>query len=625
MSTNGFGLMKKQSVTQMNTGFLFIPRVNRHNSAALKAAAFCGFLIAALSASADGVNPNTGLWVGTVALRTVNEVSIPKDANNVDVAPNPAIPTATADRADILLILHVNGAGQVSLLKDVAVVNRNASGDAHSTLADVVALGSDESSLSLVTDPRLYAEFPMQKAVRLSSVVFDFGDAQATAAVDTLVSNVLAQVVAYVQSVPVNDIDSISERNDKVNTQAPIIAHAQDGLVTAADVSASFGTFLRTQFTPAKVLLVAQTTNGVDAQEMMVAATSLKNASFFGDTRALEMVNAVKAAGTNEALNVAASFADTGNLYQRFVCGKLVGDALLAAAVCASTNPAVTLTELKGGLASAATTEALRIQALASPYTDTRAATALDTVLNAVIAAALANSGKPSAEIEVLATAAGKAARAELVVRYPIPRTAPTGDYTAFVTSTAFKSEASLTAARAALADALLEKASNPLTWQARVPIVARDAAVNALQSVYSTAALAMRNELLMTGAFGLGSGDPRFTADVLPQGQLGPAGLTGTIRLPANHPTNPFRHRRNPDHSTGVDITRNLRIDFDAAASTNGVVPAAFGVTSVTGMYREEVLGLHKPLGPNQNIGLKTEGRFQLNRISRIDTLNAK
>ena len=624
MSTNGLGLIRTPRETRRSTGFLFARRVCLRQHVSRGAAVVCGLLFSALSASAEGVSPNTGLWVGTVALRTVNEVSVPKGSDNVDVAPNPAIPTATADRADILLILHVNGAGQVSLLKDVAVVNRNASGEAGSTLADVVARGSDESALSLVTDPRLYAEFPMQKATRLSSVVFDFGDAQATAAVDALVSNVVAQVVSYVQGVSPGAIDTIAERNDKVNTQGQIIAGAQAGLVTTANVSEVFGRFLG-DFSPDKVLAVALETNGVDAQNLTAAAAAVKNASFFGDTRALEMVAAVKAAGTNQALNVAATFADTANLYQRFVSGKLFGDALLAAATCASTNLTVTLAQLKGGAASEAAMEALRIQALSSPYADTRAMTAVDTVLSAVIAAAQANSDKTPAEIEDLAAAAGKDALAVLVARYPVPRTAPTGDYTAFVTSKVFKTTAPLAAARAALAAALLEKADNPLTWQARVPVVARDAAVNALQDVYTAAALAMRNELPLEGAFGLGSGDARFTADVLPQGQLGPAGLTGTIRLPANYPTNPFRHRRNPEHSTGFDITRNIRIDFDATASSNLMVSAAYGVATVTGMYREEILGLHKPLGPTQNIGLRTEGRFQLNRISRIDALNAK
>jgi hypothetical protein len=581
----------------------------------------CGLLWAA--AASAGTDPYAGLWVGTAGLRAVNEVTIPKNADNVDVAPDPAVPTATGDRADILLILHVNGAGQVNLLKDVAVVNRNASGSAAATLADVVAAGSDESALSLVTDPKLYAEFPMQKAVRLSSVVFDFGDAQATAAVDALVSNVVAQVETYTHDVTESAIDTIAERNALVEAQGQTIAAAQAGLVAAADVAAGFGAFLA-QFTPAKVLSVAQAPNGSDAQAVRAAATALRDASFFGDTRALEMFNAVKAAGTGEAFNVAAAYSDTENRYQRFVCGKLFGDALAAAAVYVSTNAAATLAVLKGGPANAAALEALRIQALSSPYADTRAETALDTVLAAVIAAAQANSGSPSAEIKESAFAAGKSALAEQVARYPSLRTAPTSDYTAFVTSAAFAG-APLTASRAALAAALLEKADNPLTWQARVPVVARDAAVNALRPVYSSAALAMRNELPMDGTFGPGTGGAALFTAELPAGASSPTGVVGTIRLPANHPTNPFRHRRHPDHSAGVDITRTIRLDFDGTASTNGVTPAAHGVTSVTGMYREEVLGLHKPLGPDKNIGLRTEGRFQLNRVSRIDALNAR
>ena len=51
-------------------------------------------------------------------------------------------------------------------------------------------------------------------------------------------------------------------------------------------------------------------------------------------------------------------------------------------------------------------------------------------------------------------------------------------------------------------------------------------------------------------------------------------------------------------------------------------------GVDKITGTYREEILGLHKPLGPQPDtspIGLKVEGTLELNRISLIDTLNAR
>ena len=99
---------------------------------------------------------------------------------------------------------------------------------------------------------------------------------------------------------------------------------------------------------------------------------------------------------------------------------------------------------------------------------------------------------------------------------------------------------------------------------------------------------------------------------------------MTGTIFLPADHPTNPFRHRRHPDHRSGFDVQRQIRIDFDGDPE-DPLEPAGFGVDRITGTYREEVLGLHKPLGPDKDIGLKVEGKFELNRISLIDTLNAR
>jgi len=145
------------------------------------------------------------------------------------------------------------------------------------------------------------------------------------------------------------------------------------------------------------------------------------------------------------------------------------------------------------------------------------------------------------------------------------------------------------------------------------------------LQSVYSAAARAMQNELPLVGSFALGSGDPRFLADIPSMESLGAAGLAGQILLPANHPTNPFRHRRHPDHSSGFDITRNIRIDFDAALTEGSIPSVTRGVSTVSGLYREEVFGLHKPLGPNKDVGLRTEGRFQLNRVSAIGTLNGK
>ena len=75
-----------------------------------------------------GSNPYRGLWVGQANLNYVTEVSVPLDENNVAIAPDPNKPTPTADQAQIRLILHVNGAGQVNLLKDVAIMKRSMKG-----------------------------------------------------------------------------------------------------------------------------------------------------------------------------------------------------------------------------------------------------------------------------------------------------------------------------------------------------------------------------------------------------------------------------------------------------------------------------------------------------------------
>ena len=40
--------------------------------------------------------------------------------------------------------------------------------------------------------------------------------------------------------------------------------------------------------------------------------------------------------------------------------------------------------------------------------------------------------------------------------------------------------------------------------------------------------------------------------------------------------------------------------------------------------LSREEILGLHKKLGPAQDVGLRVEGTFELQRLSLIDALNA-
>ena len=50
---------------------------------------------------------------------------------------------------------------------------------------------------------------------------------------------------------------------------------------------------------------------------------------------------------------------------------------------------------------------------------------------------------------------------------------------------------------------------------------------------------------------------------------------------------------------------------------------PGGYGVDRLQGIYKEEIHGLHKPLGPDRNLGLKTAGGFVLNRLSMVDRLN--
>jgi hypothetical protein len=72
---------------------------------------------------AQGRHEWRGLWVGTATLDHATRVVSVVDDNNVRNDPNPEVTEPTADRAEIRLILHVNAAGQVRLLKGVAILS----------------------------------------------------------------------------------------------------------------------------------------------------------------------------------------------------------------------------------------------------------------------------------------------------------------------------------------------------------------------------------------------------------------------------------------------------------------------------------------------------------------------
>jgi len=101
---------------------------------------------------------------------------------------------------------------------------------------------------------------------------------------------------------------------------------------------------------------------------------------------------------------------------------------------------------------------------------------------------------------------------------------------------------------------------------------------------------------------------------------------LTGTLTLPHDHPTNPFKHRFHPDHDNrnarfdgpaveAYTTTRQIRLDFAAAPPEGPAVPD-FGYNEMGGNYRETITGIHKN-------AIQVTGTFRLTRASLIAELN--
>jgi len=244
--------------------------------------------------------------------------------------------------------------------------------------------------------------------------------------------------------------------------------------------------------------------------------------------------------------------------------------------------------------------EALRVDIDA--YDDTRSADAFQLVIDAIVAAATLSDSGLTVQVATVATAAGREVLATSVTRYPRPSTVPSLDYDNFVRSQEFAD--GVATASAAAAEAALDEKTELLATPTSIRDKALGAAIDSLAAVFAFASRSLLPELAMSGAFG-------------------PAGGVDTeLILPANHPTNPFRHRRHPDHTVGFDIRRMINLSFDAA-DRQPLGRAGYGVDRISGVYEEEIFGLHKPLGPDKDIGLKVRGHFQLNRISQIDTLN--
>lgn len=236
-----------------------------------------------------------------------------------------------------------------------------------------------------------------------------------------------------------------------------------------------------------------------------------------------------------------------------------------------------------------------RLTAVAFDFGDPSGEQALNLICSNAANAAVAPGQDPNAA----ATAAQQS-----ILTNILPNATPA--YSNFLQSAYFNNSALLAGPAAANA---LAGSSGQLT------------AATKFQIAYAAAVTALLNANMFTAADALTLNEVPMTGTT--PGNAPGNVLTGMIYLGADHPTNPFRHKFHHDHQHGYAITRQLTVTFDTASSSNAISRAGFGVNMITGTYQEQILGLHKPLGPHQDIGLITTGPITLNRVSTQGTLN--
>lgn len=614
-------------------------------------------MIAALAGASSlwAAHPSRGLWVGEVALNAVNEATGAVGDSNTYEFTDPQLTTPTSDTAYLRLILHVNGAGQIRLLKSVAIVETGA-----------VVDGFNE--ILLITDPALYPEFP-GVARRIATAFYDFGDPGGASAmqvlidtaVDTAVGRALAgdgeaAIETAINNVLTDIVDSADVDSAYLNTANPsfitvdffdaaqveTIADSVAALIDAGTLSAADFNYTDTSVRYAP--FPADPLPGAAFEAAVIAAEELMADSFYGDTRGLDaIVNlVVGAAAAVDVLDPSATLdekedaallaaiaewhnaADLDQAYNRFLATTEFSS-LPAILVSPAVQAAITAQEAGDTEAEilAAVTAALRL-AESVPFLtneaidifadslngDMRPQMALDVLINAAAEAATAQvlvSSEPITLTEVV--------RSALTVAYdairpaPVFATAPSGEYTEFVAgpvnaTTSDYAEAATLAASTAASEAYFQFEAGE-DDAAALKIFTERAVLKALVGVRNQAASLPLNSVPLEGEL-VGGGE-----------------ISGSFQLPALAPTNPFLHRLHPDHSIGIDITRQVALSVATPTGDSGFEPAGYGVSVLTGTYREEIFGLHKPLGADQDIGLKTQGSFTLNRLTLADSLN--
>ena len=531
-------------------------------------------------------DPNSGLWIGEALVSQVSEVSVPLDENNVPRASDPNVPTPAHDLASLRLIVHVDAFGKVRFLKDVAIVKS-------SRVSTDLEL---DQGVALVTDPSLYSNYSGQPGQRFAAAAFDFGDQKASLVLDKLMEAAISAAVA--KAVDNTNVDALK------NVAYTNALNAANIILTRADLNKAFNDYVSSNISSTDL------TSKLNASGVFGTPNLPQKDSPYNDLRAIEMVSSLNAILTGgltseqkskELNNTAASFIDSDNEYNRFIEGGYFSEMILAAAAKVASEKIADNTKTRENYLAVLSTvdvindakeEALKIKITNYGYTDTRGEDAINEVLNDIVNKAISSNLTTVNSIKNELISEGVRSLANDVKRYPSPSTSPSAEYNLFIASSEFTG-AAVKAAEAASIAVYNERVGASFPNQVSYSNAAKIAVANELKSAVSAAARANVSELIMDGSV---------------DGNT----LSLTFKLPASHPTNPFRHRRNPDHTTGRDITRILKL-----------TKLSIENNKLTGTYDEEIIGLHKLLGPNKDIGLKVRGSFELNRVSNVATLN--
>ena len=100
---------------------------------------------------------------------------------------------------------------------------------------------------------------------------------------------------------------------------------------------------------------------------------------------------------------------------------------------------------------------------------------------------------------------------------------------------------------------------------------------------------------------------------------------LTWRHILSEDDPLNPWKHKFHPDHPTGITVTRDITLAFEAEDPTGlSLSMAGWGDTYMGGTYREKITGLSKPETTDEPAeAIYVEGIFRLHKVSDIGNLN--